>query len=234
MQVACGAEHAALVTACGNVWTWGSNDHGQLGVSTAGGGTAALGNEWVDVTPSDSPLGLPTRVSGMGDACVAVACGACHTLMLTRAGRVYSSFALSQGAWPTNTFVGGQDTLNGGGGGVRLVDGTGVVTQVWWCVFVSMPGSALWNWPVLTLPNARAHALVSVWMLAKKGGSLGAHLHQQIAAGRHFSAAVTRASCCERVTERAAAEDWHRLRSAPNAVTYVSRFCCTIRVSKAV
>ena len=120
MQVACGAEHAALVTACGNVWTWGSNDHGQLGVSTAGGGTAALGNEWVDVTPSDSPLGLPTRVSGMGDACVAVACGACHTLMLTRAGRVYSSFALSQGAWPTNTFVGGQDTLNGGGGGVRV------------------------------------------------------------------------------------------------------------------
>ena len=137
VQVACGAEHAALVTACGNVWTWGSNDHGQLGVPISGGGAAALGNEWVDVTPSDGPLGLPTRVSGLDDACVAVACGACHTLMLTRAGRVHSTFALSQGASPTNTFVGGQDTLNGGGGGggVRLVDGTGVVTQVWWCVY---------------------------------------------------------------------------------------------------
>ena len=50
-------------------------------------------------------------------------------------------------------------------------------------------------------------------MLGKKGVSLDAHPHEQIAAGRQFSVAVTRASCCED-----GGTDCGRLRSGSNAV----------------
>jgi hypothetical protein len=66
VAVAVGAFHSAAVTKTGNVWTWGSNAFGQLGVG--------------DQRPRSQPE-LITTLRGKG--AVNVACGGDHTIVLT-------------------------------------------------------------------------------------------------------------------------------------------------------
>ena len=66
VAVAVGAFHSAAVTKSGNVWTWGSNAFGQLGVG--------------DQRPRSHPE-LVTTLRGTG--AVNVACGGDHTIVLT-------------------------------------------------------------------------------------------------------------------------------------------------------
>jgi alpha-tubulin suppressor-like RCC1 family protein len=66
--VAAGKRHSAIVVA-GEVWSWGSNQYGQIG----------------DGTSVDRPL--PTKAPGLGSV-VAVATGGHHTLAITSGGGV--------------------------------------------------------------------------------------------------------------------------------------------------
>ncbi|PFH38113.1 regulator of chromosome condensation (RCC1) repeat-containing protein [Besnoitia besnoiti] len=73
VQVACGSSHCAAVTADGEIYTWGSDDYGQLG----------LGKESRYVL-------LPRRVDALADKQVAsVHCGHFFTCCTTTAGEVF-------------------------------------------------------------------------------------------------------------------------------------------------
>ncbi|KAK0149380.1 putative E3 ubiquitin-protein ligase HERC6 [Merluccius polli] len=73
VQVACGNSHSLALTKAGDVFSWGSNSHGQLG----------LGKQ-VSVQPSPAPVrsltGIPVTL---------VAAGGTHTLILALSGLVY-------------------------------------------------------------------------------------------------------------------------------------------------
>ncbi|GJN91025.1 hypothetical protein Rhopal_004039-T1 [Rhodotorula paludigena] len=79
-EVACGAFHSAVRTRDGSVYVFGSNKEGQLGVLDAevggGGGEPEL-------------LELPDDAEDEGDEVRQVACGAHHTVVLQRSGRVW-------------------------------------------------------------------------------------------------------------------------------------------------
>ena len=75
--MAAGAHHSVAVDGNGNVWTWGSNSDGQLGI---GNTTASF---------------APVQVSGLTNV-VAVAAGERHTLALTAGGLLF--------AWGSNQF----------------------------------------------------------------------------------------------------------------------------------
>ena len=74
-RVACGKNHSAAVTASGDVYAWGLNDCGQLGL-----GQAASKNQ---TTPAKVEA-----LSGIG--VTQLSCGEYHTLALTAEGEVYS------------------------------------------------------------------------------------------------------------------------------------------------
>lgn len=78
-QVACGASHSVALTEWGQLYSWGSNQHGQLGQEFEG--------------DSDRPRivkGLVTKTV------VQIACGHSHCLALTNAGELY--------AWGSNQY----------------------------------------------------------------------------------------------------------------------------------
>ncbi|XP_039986682.1 probable E3 ubiquitin-protein ligase HERC6 [Xiphias gladius] len=81
IQVACGDGHSLALTKGGDVFSWGLNSHGQLG----------LGKE---VSQQDTPV-LVCALSGV--AVTQIAAGATHTLFLTLSGLVYCCGANKSG-----------------------------------------------------------------------------------------------------------------------------------------
>jgi alpha-tubulin suppressor-like RCC1 family protein len=93
-RVAAGEGHAAAVTAEGQLWTWGTNDHGQLGRSRRAGrlrGPAAVA---VDPIAADAAAPFaPRRVTAGGAAgvvFVSVAVGDGHTVALDANGTMWT------------------------------------------------------------------------------------------------------------------------------------------------
>ncbi|XP_050008212.1 RCC1 and BTB domain-containing protein 1 isoform X3 [Alexandromys fortis] len=79
VEVACGSHHSMALAADGEVYGWGYNGNGQLG----------LGNNGNQLTP--------VRVAALHNVCVnQIACGYAHTLALTDEGLLY--------AWGANTY----------------------------------------------------------------------------------------------------------------------------------
>ena len=72
VSVSAGAYHSAAVTACGELWTWGRNERGQLGVATPGGAP-----------------GPPARVPHLSGV-AAASCGLHHTLAVGAAGEAWA------------------------------------------------------------------------------------------------------------------------------------------------
>eukprot|EP00004_Rigifila_ramosa_P024507 TRINITY_DN7127_c0_g1_i1.p1 TRINITY_DN7127_c0_g1~~TRINITY_DN7127_c0_g1_i1.p1 ORF type:complete len:938 (+),score=202.27 TRINITY_DN7127_c0_g1_i1:1762-4575(+) len=74
VQISCGFCHSCARTANGEVFVWGSAQHGQVGDGTTAGQTS------------------PRRIEGVlqGKVVVALACGAFHTLAVTDTGGVYT------------------------------------------------------------------------------------------------------------------------------------------------
>eukprot|EP00904_Undaria_pinnatifida_P009747 jgi/Undpi1/5902/HiC_scaffold_2.g01176.m1 len=72
-QVCCGGQHAAVLTDCGEIFTWGRGGFGRLG----------HGNR----EPADSPK----RIEALeGIPCVQVACGFAYTAAVTASGELYT------------------------------------------------------------------------------------------------------------------------------------------------
>merc|ERR1712176_437346 len=81
-SIACGSRHSIVVSNRGKqVWTWGSNTSGQLGVGAA---------SFMDGQQRPAP----SLVLGLSDhrsmQITQVAAAGCHSLALTRDGEVYS------------------------------------------------------------------------------------------------------------------------------------------------
>lgn len=78
IAVEAGSEHSAIIAASGALLTWGSNEHGQLGLGEDTAGRAAV-------------VAVPCVVAALsGTPICAVACGSRHTLALSVAGAVYA------------------------------------------------------------------------------------------------------------------------------------------------
>lgn len=77
--LACGAHHSAVVDGGGQLWTWGWTEHGRLG----------RGSE-EDDDDDGNVAGAPDLASLPGPGCcIAVACGASHTIVAADDGSVY-------------------------------------------------------------------------------------------------------------------------------------------------
>lgn len=81
VAIACGESHNAILTMGGNVWTWGSNDHGELG---HGDTTARLRPELVRTVLRN------TRNT-------AIACGRYHTMVIALNGLLFAFGSNSHG-----------------------------------------------------------------------------------------------------------------------------------------
>ena len=78
--LACGAGHSAVLAADGALWTWGANQLGQCGQQrTDGDGEGSSGRK---------PSAVHSLAALAPGGCVQVACGAAHTLVLTKDGAV--------------------------------------------------------------------------------------------------------------------------------------------------
>ena len=85
VSVACGTYHTVAINANGELWAWGGNSHGQLGIGNT------------TTTPYDTPQQVGTDTNW-----VSVACGAAHTLAINANGELWawglnSSGQLGQG-----------------------------------------------------------------------------------------------------------------------------------------
>ncbi|KAI3354346.1 hypothetical protein L3Q82_018869, partial [Scortum barcoo] len=81
IQVACGSSHSLALTKGGDVFSWGLNSHGQLGLGK-------------DVSLQHTPV-LVTALTGV--AVTQISAGATHTLFLTLSGLVYCCGANKSG-----------------------------------------------------------------------------------------------------------------------------------------
>jgi alpha-tubulin suppressor-like RCC1 family protein len=91
--VAAAENHSLCVTACGNVFAWGSNRFGQLGLDPSSPGFSARcippdESSWSAAQSTKSCLNVPRRVDHLRQV-TAVAAGLRHSLALTRQGEVY-------------------------------------------------------------------------------------------------------------------------------------------------
>ncbi len=76
--VSCGQYHSVALTSRGQIFTWGSNQHGQLGLDSA------------DALPTGNQrVWLPGEVKLEGVIFVDVSAGGFHTLALTDSGQLY-------------------------------------------------------------------------------------------------------------------------------------------------
>ena len=80
IDLSCGDEHTAVVTSSGRLFTFGSNEYGQLG----------LGHYNNVLRPSCVKCIKPDRVS-------AVACGKAHTIIATESGRLFAFGSNNEG-----------------------------------------------------------------------------------------------------------------------------------------
>ncbi|TNN17421.1 RCC1 domain-containing protein [Schistosoma japonicum] len=89
-QISTGHWHSACLTDTGDVYTWGWNEHGQLGHKSLG-----VSNKLNSVTEQErkscvSVLSLPTPVDFPDEPVVSqVTCGGCHTVCLTEDGILF-------------------------------------------------------------------------------------------------------------------------------------------------
>jgi inhibitor of Bruton tyrosine kinase len=91
--VAAAENHSLCVTACGNVFAWGSNRFGQLGLDPSSPGFSAHcippdESSWSAAQSTKSCLNVPRRVDRLHQV-TAVAAGLRHSLALTQQGHVY-------------------------------------------------------------------------------------------------------------------------------------------------
>ena len=104
ISVAAGGSHSVALTKDGEVWTWGSNMDGQLGIGTVGG----------------SDQTSPVEVPGL-DEVTAIAAGMYHTLALKSDGTVWAwgsndngqigNSSVSSTASPVQVLIGPQTTV---------------------------------------------------------------------------------------------------------------------------
>ena len=71
IKLACGSSHTCLLTAKGNVWTFGNNEYGQLGTG-----------DCADAT-------VPKQVKSLKNM-VEIACGSSHTAVIDSNGSVFT------------------------------------------------------------------------------------------------------------------------------------------------
>ena len=76
IQIACGDDHCLVLTKGGQLYTWGDNQFGQLGI-----GPAAVGKKVAVPSPLDCLNPLPIR---------SIACGAHHSFIVSHSGAVYA------------------------------------------------------------------------------------------------------------------------------------------------
>ncbi|KAG0431279.1 hypothetical protein HPB47_021932 [Ixodes persulcatus] len=96
-QIACGSNHAAIVTKEGQVYTWGRNTEGQLGLghrkdqSTLAHLEFLIPSDGVSIVPSPShyPQKSPQLVASLGKV-VQVCCGRDFTVALDAQGKVWA------------------------------------------------------------------------------------------------------------------------------------------------
>jgi len=80
IQVACGQYHSLVLTNVGELYSWGCNSHGQLGLGTTG-----------------SPEKMPCQIKSLQGIPIAfIACGGNHSFAVSRSGAVFS--------WGKNSF----------------------------------------------------------------------------------------------------------------------------------
>lgn len=83
LAVALGSRHSACVARDGDVYTWGSGQHGQLGHGT-----------WESLTSKGRPLDktVPELIDlrDLRRCALQVSCGDAHTAVVTRVGKVYT------------------------------------------------------------------------------------------------------------------------------------------------
>jgi alpha-tubulin suppressor-like RCC1 family protein len=114
VSLAEGEEHGLVATSSGQLYSFGANLWGQLGVA-ANSGTATL-------TTTPTPVGLPGATGGA----VQVAAGRTHSLVLTSSGQLYSFGENQYGQLGRTTSGGAQATP----GLVALPGATGPVAQI--------------------------------------------------------------------------------------------------------
>jgi alpha-tubulin suppressor-like RCC1 family protein len=93
-----GVWHTCVVTDTGGVYTWGMNQHGQLGIDTPSRSSSP--SSTVSTTKAiTGAVAVPTFVTLPDEDadCISVACGSRHTLALTSTGDIY--------AWGCNAYL---------------------------------------------------------------------------------------------------------------------------------
>ncbi|KAH8303684.1 hypothetical protein KR018_011658 [Drosophila ironensis] len=75
VQIACGNNHSLALTSCGELYSWGSNIYGQLGVNTPN-----------ELSHSNQPVRLTTL---LGIPVAAIACGGHHSFIISKSSAVF-------------------------------------------------------------------------------------------------------------------------------------------------
>eukprot|EP00698_Gefionella_okellyi_P026193 TRINITY_DN9897_c0_g1_i1.p1 TRINITY_DN9897_c0_g1~~TRINITY_DN9897_c0_g1_i1.p1 ORF type:complete len:934 (-),score=180.99 TRINITY_DN9897_c0_g1_i1:49-2850(-) len=104
LQVACGAEHLLALVNPGEIWCWGSNELGQIGLTT------------------HVATATPMRLQSLGVNVASIACGQFHSLVIMKNGDMFSFGANGKGQLglgDTATHRGPQPLLSLKGVGVR-------------------------------------------------------------------------------------------------------------------
>ncbi|KAK5650940.1 hypothetical protein RI129_001969 [Pyrocoelia pectoralis] len=73
VQIVCGKNHSIALTSGGDIYAWGANDHGQLGIGTT--------------TPSEPSPSIVSALAGIPIA--QIACGSNHTFAVSKSGAVF-------------------------------------------------------------------------------------------------------------------------------------------------
>ena len=161
VAVAAGGSHTAAITDSGELWTWGSNGHGRLGI----GGT--------------TNRHAPVKVSVNGQKFVAVAAGGSHTAAITDSGELWT--------WGYNGHgrLGIGDTMNRHAPVKVSVNGQKIVAVAagdYHTAAITDSGE-LWTWGSNGHDTTNRHAPVKV--------SVNGQKFVAVAAGDYHTAAIT-------------------------------------------
>ncbi|WIA19065.1 hypothetical protein OEZ85_003720 [Tetradesmus obliquus] len=87
-SIAAGAGHVLAVTECGQVWGWGRNAQGQLGLGHS--------RAWV-AAPTEVTAALEGAWKGAAEVITSAACGDAHSALLAASGAVFTAGCNRQG-----------------------------------------------------------------------------------------------------------------------------------------